>query len=158
MSGPKVVRVVTREELVALGESVLARLDQALAMWRDQCSQLGQITDEDLNKAVSRRDALEALLSADQFQAFTKGATGEIGFLQSNVEARRQAAIEAKARERSRNESGRQNAKALAKALRAKSGEIETDLIAELESVATGKLSIAAIDQLLARVLNHEQN
>ncbi|MFK5143382.1 hypothetical protein ACI4A9_28175, partial [Klebsiella pneumoniae] len=62
-----------------------------------------------------------------------------------------QAAIEAKARERSRNESGRQNAKALAKALRAKSGEIETDLIAELESVATGKLSIAAIDQLLAR-------
>jgi hypothetical protein len=151
MSGPKVVRVVTREELVALGESVLARLDQALAMWRDQCSQLGQITDEDLNKAVSRRDTLEALLRADQFQAFTNGATGEIGFLQSDVEARRQAAIEAKARERSRNESGRQNAKALAKALRAKSGELEADLIAELESVATGKLSIAAVDQLLAR-------
>lgn len=151
MSGPKVVRVVTREELVALGESVLARLDQALAIWRDQCSQLGQITDEDLTKAVSRRDALEALLRADQFQAFTKGANGEIGFLQSDVEARRQAAIEAKARERSRNESGRQNAKSLAKVLRAKSGEIEADLIAELESAATENLSIAAIDQLLAR-------
>lgn len=151
MSGPKVVRVVTREELVALGESVLARLDQALSIWRQQCAQLGQVSDEDLSVAMSRRNALEALLRADQFQAFTKSANGEIGFLQSDVERRRQAAIEAKARERSRKESGRQNAKALAKALRAKSGGIDATLIAELESVATGSLAIAEIDQLLAR-------
>lgn len=150
MSGPKVVRVVTREELVALGESLLARLDQALNVWRRQCDQLGQMTEQDLNKAMSRRDALEALFRADQFQAFTKGASDEIGFLQSDVETRRQAAIEAKARARARDVSGRQNAKALAKALRAKTG-IDAGLIAELESAAAGGLAIAAIDQLLAR-------
>ena len=97
MSGPKVVRVVTREELVALGESLLARLDQALDEWRRQCGQFGQMTEQDLTKAMSRRGALEALFRADQFQAFTKGASDEIGFLQSDVETRRQAAIEAKA-------------------------------------------------------------
>lgn len=150
MSGPKVVRVVTREELVALGESLLARLDQALNVWRRRCDQLGQMTEQDLNKAMSRRNALEALFRADQFQAFTKGASDEIGFLQSDVETRRQAAIEAKARERVRDASGRQNAKALAKALRAKAG-VDAALIAELEGAATGSLPIAAIDQLLAR-------
>lgn len=150
MSGPKVVRVVTREELVALGESLLARLDQALNVWRRQCEQLGQMTEQDLNKAMSRRDALEALFRADKFQAFTQGANDEIGFLQSDVETRRQAAIEAKARERARDASGRQNAKALAKALRAKPG-IDAGLIAELESAAAGSLAIPAIDQLLAR-------
>ena len=150
MSGPKVVRVVTREELVALGESLLARLDQALGVWRRQCAQFGQISEQDLTKAISRRDVLEALFRADQFQAFTKGANDEIGFLQSDTETRRQAAIEAKARERARDVSGRQNAKALAKALRAKTG-VDANLIAELEGAATGSLAIAAIDQLLAR-------
>ncbi|MET4579957.1 hypothetical protein [Ottowia thiooxydans] len=150
MSGPKVVRVVTREELVAQGESLLARLDQALNIWRRQCAQFGQITEQELTNAVSRRDALETLLRADQFQAFSKGANNEIGYLQSDVETRRQAAIEAKARERARDVSGRQNAKALAKALRAKAG-VDANLIAELEGAATGNLSIAAIDQLLAK-------
>jgi hypothetical protein len=150
MSGPKVVRVVTREELVAVGESLLARLDQALDVWRRQCDQLGQMTEQNLTKTMSRRDALEALFRADQFQAFAKGARDEIGFLQSDVETRRQAAIEAKARERARDVSGRQNAKALAKALRAKTG-VDTDLIAELEGAATGDLPIAATDLLLAR-------
>mgnify|MGYP006164191275 CR=1 FL=1 len=150
MSGPKVVRVVTREELVALGDSLLARLDQALNVWRRQCEQLGRMTEQDLNKAMSRRDALEALFRADKFQAFTKGANDEIGFLQSDIETRRQAAIEAKAKERARDVSGRQNAKTLAKALRAKTG-IDVGLIAELESAATGPLPITAIDQLLSR-------
>ena len=33
MSGPKVVRIVTREEILALCEGQLARVDAALADW-----------------------------------------------------------------------------------------------------------------------------
>jgi hypothetical protein len=36
MSGPKVVRIVTAEELLALREAMLHRLDQAVARWQPQ--------------------------------------------------------------------------------------------------------------------------
>lgn len=37
MSRPKVVRVVTREELVAAGTTLLARLDAAAQQWQRDC-------------------------------------------------------------------------------------------------------------------------
>ena len=40
MSGPKVVRIVTREEAIATCERDLQRLDKALARWENQASRL----------------------------------------------------------------------------------------------------------------------
>ena len=42
MSGPKVVRIVTAEELLALREAMLHRLDQAVARWQAQCERVGE--------------------------------------------------------------------------------------------------------------------
>ena len=48
MSGPKVVRIVTREELVAESTALLARLDAAIQQWQRDCGDSVKPTDVQL--------------------------------------------------------------------------------------------------------------
>lgn len=57
MSGPKVVRIVTREEAIATCERDLQRLDKALARWENQASRLAQLSDAERAAAHARRAA-----------------------------------------------------------------------------------------------------
>ncbi|AXB75513.1 hypothetical protein [Novosphingobium sp. P6W] len=88
MSGPKVVRIVTREEIIELCRGHLARVDAALEEWirvgrRNEC------LDEDaIAAATRRRDALAALIAADRFQNLQKQAPDEIAYLQQNMQTR----------------------------------------------------------------------
>ena len=57
MSGPTVVRVVTREELVAICQGQLARLDRALEHWISQGRRADALDEADIVHAQRRRDA-----------------------------------------------------------------------------------------------------
>lgn len=145
MSGPKVVRVVTRDELVAAGEALLARLDAALGDW-DRCVASVGASDPDRKSAKDRRDALERMLRADKFVEFTRGATEEIGFLEIDAEKRVEIAAQALAEEGARLENGR----ALAGFLLGQLGS-PSQARAGLERAAAGELNLKELDSVLSR-------
>src|SRR6478752_7576001 len=94
MSGPKVVRIVTREEILATCYGQLARLDAALDEWirvgqRNEC-----VDDSEVSAAKARREKLADLIGKDAFLAFQKEAPLEIAFLASDLQVRLAKAAE----------------------------------------------------------------
>lgn len=145
MSGPKVVRVVTREELVAAGESLLRRLDAALAEWERACAAVG-VSAADQKSSKDRRDALEQMLRADRFGEFGQAAVAEVDYLESDATRRRERAAQARAQERARLTSGRELARVLLRQLANDAPERP-----DLERVAVGELGLKELDSVLAR-------
>ena len=145
MSGPKVIRVITRAELIATGEALLARLDAALGDW-DMCAASVGASDPDRNAFKNRRDALERLLRADRFGEFARDATDEIGFLEADAEKRVEVAAQELAEERARLENGREIAVFLLRKL----GSSAQERVA-LERAGAGELNLNELDSVLAR-------
>ncbi len=137
MSGPKVVRVVTREELVAAGEHLLARLDAELKHWRAVGSAISQPSPSEVETTLARREQLLALLRSDRFDEFRKAAVSEINYLQADRERLREAAAQAEATRITAHLRTRENAYALIRALK-RSAVAAPALISELEQVAHG--------------------
>lgn len=143
MSGPKVVRIVTREEILEICYGQLARVDAALAEWirvgeRNEC-----IDEEAVAHATKRRDALAALIASDRFMDLQKQAPMEEAFLREDMQARlaKVAAEQAATRSRARREG--EAAKALLRSLRTKGLPLEPELEAglargEAEAVSKG--------------------
>jgi hypothetical protein len=144
MSGPKVVRVVTREELVAAGESLLRRLDAALSEWERACTAVG-VSPADRKSSRERRDALEQMLRADRFGEFGQAAVAEIGFLEHDATRRREKAAHARAQERARLASGKE----LARVLLGRLGSDAPHRL-QLERAAAGELELKELDAVLA--------
>ena len=145
MSGPKVVRVVTREELVAAGEAMLRRLDAAVAQWEKDCTAMSVSVPEQ-TEFIDRRNALELALRADKFLEFARAAAAEIDFLETDASRRRERAVEVRAQERARAEGGRELASMLLKRLSPNAPER-----AELERAACGQLGLKELDAALSR-------
>ncbi|MDD3352017.1 hypothetical protein [Zoogloea sp.] len=145
MSGPKVVKVITREELVATGESLLRKRDAALAEWERACTTLG-VSPADQMVSKARRNALEQMLRADRFGEFGQAVAREINFLEADASGRRERASQARAQERARLHSGKELAKTLLR--QAAPGTAEWG---ELERAAAGELGLKDLDAVLAR-------
>ncbi len=150
MSGPKVVRVVTREELVARCEGALARLDRCLQLWRQELTQMGRLGETNDQEAALRQQKLRSALREDRFADVIRQAAAEVGFLEADIDLQRQKHATAQAREAGRRESARRTAREVARML-AKSGIAEPQLIAELAEVGKGQGSVAEADAVLAR-------
>jgi hypothetical protein len=150
MSGPKVVRVVSRDELVAEGEALLRRLNAALSQWEEDCTAIGtNVTEYEATK--SRRDALEQMLRADQFALFGQAVQSEIEYLQLDATKRRERAVQARAQERLRQERGRE----VARALLNRASEAPSELRQELQIAAEGGFDLAGTDAVLSRARQH---
>lgn len=145
MSGPKVVRVITREELVAAGESLLRRLDAALAEWERASTDAGVSAAEQVT-SKDRRNALEKMLRADRFAEFGQAAVAEIDFLDADVGRCRDRAAQARARERVRLHNGAELAKVLLKQVAPGAPER-----IELQRAAAGELGLKDLDAVLMR-------
>lgn len=151
MSGPKVVRVVTREELVSQCQALLARLDQSITLWKEACESLGQANQSDMEKVVARRKELEALFRSDKFQDFTRSTSEEMAFLESDIGRRQALFLEVRAREAARREAGQQAAQTLLSALKGRRGSVDEGLLKSLELAAAGRLGREEADKLLAQ-------
>lgn len=147
MSGPKVVRVVTREELVAAGEALLSRLNMAFADWHKECALFKGVTAAEAQLATSRLEELELLLRANKFVEFERAATAEIGFLEADSSRRREAAAQAAAAERARQTSGKQIASVLLRAV----ADLSATARSELERASRGDLSVSELDRVLSQ-------
>jgi hypothetical protein len=101
MSGPKVVRIVTREEILAICEAHIARVEAAVSEWirigrRNDC------TTEDEEAAATRKIAtFRGLLAADRFGDLQKKAPAEIALLHEDMQGRLAKVADAEAAARS---------------------------------------------------------
>lgn len=145
MSGPKVVRVITREELVAAGESLLRRLDAALSEWERWCAAVG-VNSSEQQGTRDRRNALERMLRADQFAEFGQAAVAEIDYLEADAGRRRERAAQIRAQERTRLLNGKELASVLLQQLEANAPER-----GELQRAVAGELALSELDAVLAR-------
>jgi hypothetical protein len=88
MSGPKVVRIVTREELIANCEKHLARLEAALQRWEKVGRRNGLLSDEEIKRAHKRSAELRSLLAVDQFTKLQQHVPDEIAHFKADMERR----------------------------------------------------------------------
>ncbi|MBY8823221.1 hypothetical protein [Sphingomonas colocasiae] len=118
MSGPKVVRIVTREELIGICQGQLARVDAAIADWIRIGRKNAVIDDADIAATRARRDALAALIAADRFADLQKQAPVEAAFLRDDLQRRLEQAAKREAQAKARQRREREAAQALLNRLR----------------------------------------
>jgi hypothetical protein len=137
MSGPKVVRIVTREEVVALCRGLLAQLDDAVEAWETVGHRNGTVTDEEVRAVHRRRDEIRRMLAADRLVDLQKAAATEVDFLWADQQERLATAA-ARAAEAA---SATRRSSAVARAVleRLAGTAVPTELHARLEEVAAGR-------------------
>jgi len=147
MSGPKVVRIVTREEILALCEGHLARVDAAMREWlrigrRNDC-----VSDADVAQAEGRMARLRVLIKTNRFMDLQKQAPEEIAFLHQDMQGRLAKVADAAAKARSASRRQSEAAAALLAALRKKGADLEPDLEAALSRAAEGQPDTHALSR-----------
>ncbi|MGU8080767.1 hypothetical protein [Burkholderia pyrrocinia] len=150
MSGPKVVRIVTREEIVAICEGHLRRLDRAIATWVAEGRRMGMLLDEEIAATQARREVLAALIAVDAFMDLQKKVPDEIAFLKADLERRQQAAVDQAEQAAKRRRQGRHSATTLLGALETKRIEIPVELRNQLDRLRSGG-TLENADALLAQ-------
>jgi hypothetical protein len=141
MSGPKVVRIVTREEVLEICRGHLARVDAALAEWTKVGNRNDCIDEAALLAANRRRDALAAMIASDRFMDLQKQAPIEEGFLRDDMQHRLTAVAAEQAAARSRGRREREAASALLKTLRSSGNTIDEALAQGLQRGDASALS-----------------
>ena len=141
MSGPKVVRIVTREEIIATCKDVLAQLEAEVRRWERVGKRNELLSDDDIAATRKRQAGIEALLTADRFVDLQKQVPVEIAYLQANMAERLNEAASKAANARLH---GRRLAALARQMLDRTDIAIPPDLRAELESVVAGKGSKTA--------------
>ena len=134
MSGPKVISIITREEIIAICERHLARLDVVIAEWIRSGTRNGTITDEDIAAVNARRESLKRLLSEDRFVELQKQVPAEISFLQADAQRRLQKAAAAAIERRQAARRNERTARMLLVALKTAGKSISEDLRKTLET------------------------
>jgi hypothetical protein len=128
MSGPKVVRIVTREELIAACEGQIAVLEAMVGSWerfgeRNRC-----VDQQDIEQTRDRVRAMRALLAGDNFEEVLKRVPAEISFLKSDMDRRMNAASDAAAAARKRAHQLMRSAETLARSLHDKGLPVPEEL------------------------------
>lgn len=144
MSGPKVVRVVTREELVAACRAALARLDAAMVAWTRDGRRNDTVSEADVEAVRGRRERISALLEQDRFLELQKAAQEEIAFLGADRQDRLQKAAAAAARARTAVRREQDAARAVLSALRRSGRDVPVELQSALENAARGIGDVSA--------------
>ncbi len=88
MSGPKVVRIVTREEIIAICKDHLAQLDVAVRRWETIGKRNDFLRDDDVESTRKRQRAIRTLLAAENFGELQKQVPAEIGYLNDDMDRR----------------------------------------------------------------------
>jgi len=150
MSGPKVVRIVTREEIIAICEGHLRRLDQAIEAWVTSGKRVQELSDDEIAATMKRRRQLGTLLAQDAFMDLQKQVPDEIAFLSADAGRRRQIAVDKIAQAKKCQRQGRDSATALITALKVRGIALPSELESSLNAIASGT-ELQNADATLAR-------
>jgi hypothetical protein len=154
MSGPKIVRIVTREEIIAICEGHLQRLERAVNRWQTQATRLGELSEQERSASLERHARLRALLAEDQLTELQKAVPVEIEHLRRDLENREERAIIRAAERRQRDRRVQENAKTLLDALQTNPESVDQALLKTLLRLASGA-SREDAERLLAEGFAH---
>jgi len=154
MSGPKVVRIVTREEIIAICEGHLQRLERAVDRWQTQTTRLGELSEQERAASLERHARLRALLVEDRLAELQKAVPVEIEHLRRDLEDREERAIIRAAERRQRDRRVQENAETLLNALQANPESVDQALLESLSRLASGA-SREDAERLLAEGFAH---
>ncbi|KAF0865583.1 hypothetical protein [Pseudomonas sp. LD120] len=152
MSGPKVVRIVTREEILDICAGHLRRLEQAIARWEAQAQRLGQLSEEQRAATHERLQQVRQLIEADRLQELQQQVPIEIEFLKDDLQHRENRAVQQAAQQRQLARRQRENAATLLGALQGKA--LPAELQQQLQAIAAGQ-PVTAIESILAQGFTH---
>jgi hypothetical protein len=140
MSGPKVYRIATVEEILDYCRGLLAQLDAAVASWRGKVGRLGLAGEAEIAAMLQRRDAIRALatMQGEQYLLLYKQVPSEIAFLAEDIDKRIAAAAEKKAQEHTTRRRLASTASTLAAALARSGASVPSELQAALSAARDG--------------------
>ena len=141
MSGPKVVRIVTREENEAICRGLLARIDAALEQWTRTGDAHNCIDEAAVAASQRRRDGLSALVGQGRFTEMQAQAPAEEAFLRSDMATRLAKATAAKAVARTHARRRVETAATLLRTLREAGVEVGAETVRGLERGDDGALA-----------------
>jgi hypothetical protein len=130
MSGPKVLTIVTREELIAIGEGHIAMLEAMLRQWQRFGERNGVVDARDIELARARVRAMRGLLARDKFKEVQDRVPAELSFLKADMERRMQASVDLAAVAKKRERQLIRSAEAIAKSLRERGLTVPNELAA----------------------------
>ncbi len=153
MSGPKVVRVVTREERIEICKGLLARLDAAIRALKADATRLDDSEGEELARSTVRLDALLELVRTDNFDQAEAQIRQEIGFISSKRSEAIERAASAAAVARRQLNSQRHAATTLIKELERRAPEAHAELAAGLRQIASQSKATITAESVLAKAM-----
>lgn len=139
MSGPKIVRVVTREELQAEGLMHLRAVDAALAQCERTARRHDAWTDERSRALAARRQELERLYQHDRWSELRRAAPIETSFLQDELARVTGAAVEAAELALRRRRRLGDAARSIVQALEAERRAVPAELLTMAERARRGR-------------------
>lgn len=155
MSGPKVVRIVTREEILDICHGLVSRVDAALDDWEKVARRNDVFDEEALASAKERRRALATLIAADRFDALQKEAPAEEAFLLADLERRLEKAASLQAQAQSRERRTREAGASLLRSLETSGIPMDPELQSGLRTGDPDAVSAAL--SLLSDVANRPE-
>lgn len=150
MSGPKVVRVITAEEMREISRGHIARLEAALAQWERACQRADAASGDEVQAARGRVLEIAALLASGAHAEVQRRAPAETAWLLEDIERR----LEAEARRKAdvKASAGRRQRLAV-QLLERTAGPLP--LRRELEAIARGDADAEKAEGILAEALRH---
>lgn len=153
MSGPKVVRVVTREERIEICEGLLAQLGAAIRALKADATRLEDSEGQRLARSTVRHDALLELVRTDNFDQAEIQIRQEIGFISSKRGEAIERAASAGAVARRQLSSQRHAATTLLKELQRRAPEAHAELAASLRQIASQSKATTTAESVLAKAM-----
>jgi hypothetical protein len=153
MSGPKVVRVVTRDERIEICEGLLAQLDAAIRALTADAARLGDSEGVELARSSARREALAELVRKDNFDQAEVQVRQEIGFVSTKRSEVIERAASAAAVARRQLSSQRHAATTLLKELQRRAPETHAEFAAGLRQIAGQSKASKSAESVLAKAM-----
>lgn len=154
MSGPKVVRIVTKQEVMAICRGRIDAVQDYIEQWRKYASNHDGLTIEEEKAAERRLLTILKMFEREQFLDVQKQCTAEIAALQADMSRIRDEAIAKAELERSMRRRLQYSAETLIKTFEASQRQIPEELLNIAASAMTAKeTDLATMSSTLSRIL-----
>lgn len=154
MSGPKVVRIVTKQEWMAICLGRMDALQDTISQWRTYASHHGVLTCEEEQAIEKKNLSIVKLFERDQFREVQKQCTAEIAALQAAMRRIRDEAIAQAEYKQSMRRRLQYSAETLIKTFEASKRQVPKELSSIVSSAITAsETDLATMHATLSRIM-----
>lgn len=154
MSGPKIVRIVTKQEMMAICRARINTFQDAIFQWYKYASKHGALNPEEEKAVEKRLLSIVKMFECEQFRDVQKQCTAEINALQADMSRIRDEAIAKAELARSMRRRLQYSAETLIKTFEASQRQIPKELSSIASSAITAnETDLAIMNSTLSRIL-----